>query len=404
MAGQSNNFELPSPPLLTASRGTAGKERGPGGEGGIYLHIPYCDTKCIYCDFYSITNHTNKNRFITSLLKEIEYYSPLLKNHKFDTIFFGGGTPSLLPVEDFSRIFESLYKHYSISHNSEITIEANPGTLDKKKLTELKQLPINRISFGVQSFNDDDLKFLTRIHSSEEAIKTVKSAQDAGYNNINIDLIFALPNQTMDAWKYNLDKAVSIGTQHISAYSLIFEEGTVLNNMKRLGQVNSADIELERDMFDYTSSFLQSNRYEHYEISNYAKPGMECRHNLKYWQCEEYISFGPSASSYVGKKRWTNIKNLLKYIKSVQSGKSAVDFEEDITDEKAITEFIFLGLRSRGIDLARFSNVFNFSFNEEYLTIINTLVNAGLAKAENNRFSLTQKGYAVCDEIVAQYF
>jgi len=394
-----------APPLLS--------ERGLGGEAGIYLHIPFCDTKCIYCDFYSITNHTNKNRFITSLLKEIEYYSPLLKNHKFDTIFFGGGTPSLLPVEDFNRIFESLYKHYSISGNSEITIEANPGTLDKKKLTELKQLPINRISFGVQSFNDDDLKFLTRIHSSEEAINTVKSAQDAGYNNINIDLIFALHNQTVDAWKYNLDKAVSIGTQHISAYSLIFEEGTVLNNMKRLGQVSSADIELESDMFDYTSSFLQANGYEHYEISNYAKPGMECRHNLKYWQCEEYISFGPSASSYVGKKRWTNIKNLLQYIDSVQlsnysksdkSDKSVIDFEEEITNEKAITEYIFLGLRSTGIDLARFHNIFNFNFNERYLTAINTLITGGFAKVENNRFSLTQQGYAVCDEIVAKYF
>lgn len=371
---------------------------------GIYLHIPFCDTKCIYCDFYSITNHANKDKFINAILKEIEHYSPLMNGNKFDTVFFGGGTPSLLPVDDFNRIFEALYKNYSISESSEITIEANPGTLDETKLMSLRSLPVNRISFGVQSFNNDDLKFLTRIHSSEEAVRTVQSARDAGYNNINIDLIFALPGQSMDAWKYNLDTAIKLETNHISAYSLIFEEGTVLNNMKRLGQVKSADIELEREMFDYTSSFLKSNGFEHYEISNYAKPGMECRHNLKYWQCEEYISFGPSASSYAGKKRWTNVKNLVNYIKSVESGKSSVDFEEEITEEKAITEFIFLGLRSKGIDTDKFSRVFNLNFNEKYITAINTLVNAGFAKAENNRFYLTQKGYAVSDEIVARYF
>ena len=371
---------------------------------GIYVHIPFCDTKCIYCDFYSITNHSKKTEFINAILKEIKYYSPLLTNHKFDTVFFGGGTPSLLDKKDFELIFESLYKNYSISSKSEITIEANPGTLNRQKLGELKTLPINRISFGVQSFNDIDLKFLTRIHTSKEAINSILSAQDAGFNNINLDLIFALPGQTMEGWQYNLENAVKLNTRHISAYSLIFEENTVLFNMRKQGHVNNADIELEREMFDYTSEFLISCGYEHYEISNFAKPGYECRHNLKYWQREEYISFGPSASSFVSNKRWTNIKNLNKYIEMVETRNTAIDFEEIISKDTAITEHIFLGLRSRGVDLTGFRNIFNYDFKDRYLTSINTLVNAGFAEVNNNLFRLTHKGYAVCDEIAASYF
>jgi len=397
------------PPMPAAWHGA---QRGAEGRcvvlSGIYLHIPFCDTKCIYCDFYSITNHTKKSEFINAILKEIDFYSPLLSDYKFDTIFFGGGTPSLLAKKDFELIFEALYKKYSISSNCEITIEANPGTLDRQKLGELKSLPVNRISFGVQSFNNNDLKFLTRIHSSEEAINSIRSAQDAGFENINLDLIFALPGQTMEAWKFNLEKAVSLNTHHISAYSLIFEENTVLYNMRKLGQVKNAEIELEREMFDFTSEYLVSAGFEHYEISNFAKPGFQCRHNLKYWQREQYISFGPSASSFIGNKRWTNVRNLIKYIKSVESGlplgKSAVDFEEEISKDTAITEHIFLGLRSKGIDLVGFKNIFNYDFKDKYLTSINTLVNGGFAEVNDNLFRLTQKGYAVCDEIAARYF
>ncbi|MGH2576122.1 MAG: radical SAM family heme chaperone HemW, partial [Ignavibacteria bacterium] len=198
---------------------------------GIYLHIPFCDTKCIYCDFYSITNHSTKELFIKSLIKEIKDKSTQLTSKNFDTIFFGGGTPSLLSNDDFNLIFDVLYSALNISDKSEITIEANPGTLGKEKLIQLKKLPINRISFGVQSFIDSELKFLTRIHSSEEAINAIKSAQDAGFENINLDLIFALPGQTMENWKYNLETAFNLNTQHISAYSLIFEEGTYLNTL-----------------------------------------------------------------------------------------------------------------------------------------------------------------------------
>jgi len=371
---------------------------------GIYLHIPFCDTKCIYCDFYSITNHTKKREFLSALKKEIISRAALLNDRTFDTIFFGGGTPSLLGYEDFTEIFDTIFKYYSISGTPEITIEANPGTLNREKLSLFKKLPINRVSFGVQSFNDTDLKFLTRIHSATEAIASIKTAQDVGFNNINLDLIFALPNQSMDAWKYNLETAVSLNTQHISAYSLIFEEGTALYNMRKNGKVTGADIELEQEMYEYTMQYLSANRYPQYEISNYAKAGYECRHNLKYWTREEYIAFGPSASSFVNNTRWTNVKNLSKYIELVESGRDAYDFIETIDKDTSITEHIFLGLRSRGIDFAEFLSRYNIDFLREYSSPIEMLIKNGYAVSDNKRFSLTQKGYAVCDEIAVSYF
>lgn len=371
---------------------------------GIYLHIPFCDTKCIYCDFYSITNHSRKNEFLNSLTKEIRGKAELLKNRKFDSIFFGGGTPSLLGFKEFENIFETLYNNYNISSDTEITIEANPGTLDTKKLAEFKNLPINRISFGVQSFIDEELKYLTRIHDSSHAISSIKSAQDAGFTNINLDLIFALPNQTPENWEYNLEKAVSLNTQHISAYSLIFEEGTPLFTMREAGKAKQADIELEQDMYEYTMDYMETNGYKQYEISNYSKPGYECRHNLKYWTLEEYIAFGPSASSYIGSKRWTNVKNIGRYIELIDSGKDAYDFTEVIDKNKSITEHIFLGLRSRGIIFSEFKSSYSIDFAKQYSVPIDILLKNGYAKITSEKLYLTKKGYAVCDEIAAKYF
>jgi oxygen-independent coproporphyrinogen-3 oxidase len=309
-----------------------------------------------------------------------------------------------LDRDDFSLIFETLYNCYDISADSEITIEANPGTLTKDKLIQFRQLPINRLSFGVQSFIDDELKFLTRIHSSKEAIRSIKMAQDSGFENINLDLIFALPRQTMDNWKYNLEKAVSLNTQHISAYSLIFENGTAVYSMMEKGTVNKADLDLEQEMYEYTMEFLINNGYEQYEISNYAKPGKECRHNLKYWTLEEYISFGPSASSYIGNRRWTNVKNIGKYIDLIEEGKDSYDFIETIDKDTSITEHIMLGLRSRGIDFADFKEKHNIDFLNTYSSPIETLINKGFAVKDSSKLTLTRKGYALCDEIVATLF
>ncbi len=371
---------------------------------GLYLHIPFCDTKCIYCDFYSITNHSRKEEFLASLIKEIKNQSLLVKNKTFDTIFFGGGTPSLLTYAEFSSIFETLYSNYNISENSEISIEANPGTIDQKKFKEFKKLPINRISFGVQSFIDSELKFLTRIHSSSQAIEAIKTAQDSGFENINLDLIFALPNQSLENWKYNLETAISLGTKHISAYSLIFEEGTFLNMLLHKNRVRKADIDLEQEMYEFTMNYLSDSGFGQYEISNYAKAGYQCRHNLKYWEYHDYLSFGPSASSFVNNKRWTNIRDINKYIDLINSNQIAADFTEEIDKDTSVTEYIFLGLRSTGIDIKKYDRKYNESFKDKYKDTLDILLKSGFGELHNSYFKMTRKGYALCDEIVATYF
>lgn len=371
---------------------------------GIYLHIPYCNTKCIYCDFYSITNHSTKNEMIDCMLKEIEGKAGKVKDKKFDTIFFGGGTPSLLSDYIFKKIFDTLYSNLNISKDSEITIEANPGTLNKKKLQSFRELPINRISIGVQSFNDLDLKFLTRIHSGKQAIDSIKTAQDAGYNNINLDLIFALPEQSLKHWENNLETAVALNTGHISAYSLIFEEGTPLIKLYNQGKILPADEEKEREMYDFTMSFFEDSGFNHYEISNYAKPGYECRHNLKYWRHKEYISFGPSAASFINDYRWVNVRDVNEYIKRIKSGTLAYDFIEYINYNKSVDEFIMLGLRSIGIDLNIFKEKYNVDFLVKYKNTAELLIKNELAGINKDTFYLTSKGYAVCDEILAAYF
>jgi oxygen-independent coproporphyrinogen-3 oxidase len=371
---------------------------------GIYIHIPFCDTKCIYCDFYSITDQTRMDAYMDALNKEIRYRSPLLSDTEVDTIFIGGGTPSLISYSRLNSLFESLAQCFIISPQAEITIEANPGTLDIQKLKELKHLPVNRISFGVQSFNDKELKFLTRIHNSAEAERSIKSAQDSGFSNINLDLIFAIPGQTHGSWKYNLEKAVSLDTQHVSAYSLIFEEGTPLYTLRQKGKVKNPGTDTERNMYDHTMKYLSENGFEHYEISNYAKPGYECRHNLKYWSHCEYIGFGASAASYINNFRWVNVRNIEDYISRTGTGQNTYDFIEYIDSDTSIYEYIFLGLRSTGINYRKFKETYNLDFSDKYAHTIELLTKNGFASSDSEKIKLTSKGYAVCDEIIASYF
>jgi oxygen-independent coproporphyrinogen-3 oxidase len=390
---------------------------------GIYIHIPFCDTKCVYCDFYSITNRKRKEEFIDTLIMEIiQGGKPPCSTKDIeqgsllpccDSIYFGGGTPSLLSYEDFNKIFDTLHRNFQISDNAEITIEANPGTLNEKKLREFRKLPINRISFGVQSFKDEELKFLTRIHTSEQASRAVMSAQDAGYENINIDLIYAIPGQTLDTWKYNLEKAVSLNTQHISAYSLIFEEGTPL--MKMLDK--KADEDLEAEMYEYAIDYLtqevssgegvpvgRGGSFVQYEISNFAKPGFECRHNLKYWNYEEYIGFGPSAASFVGNRRWVNVRNLNQYIDRINGKVSPIDFSETIDGATSMNEFVFLGLRSGGVNVTRFRKKYREDFLQRYKNSTVQLIKRRMAVMDKDVFRLTKEGYRLCDEIIVNYF
>jgi oxygen-independent coproporphyrinogen-3 oxidase len=371
---------------------------------GIYIHIPFCERKCIYCDFYSVENLNLVDRFTESLLKEIEIFSieaDFFNDSIFDTIYFGGGTPSLLEPAQIEKILNKLSQSFKISSNPEITLETNPGTVDKRKLLEFKNLGVNRISFGVQSFFDDDLKFLGRIHTGEDAFKCVNDSFEVGFENVSIDLIFGLPGQTVEKWLENLKLAVSLNVPHISAYNLIVERGTPLHELFSLGKVEIPEDEIQAQLYERTIDFLENAGYVHYEVSNYAFEGFESRHNLKYWQYENYIGFGPSAHSFWINKRWWNFANLNKYINALDLGKIPVANFEILDEEKMIEEFIYLGLRSKGINVARFKGKFGFEFVDgDIKDEIEELERAGYITIEDDFIKLTPKGFLLCDEIV----
>ena len=372
----------------------------------LYVHIPFCDHKCIYCDFYSIITSDNINPFLSSVKKEIEFYASLYSHGRFfSSIFFGGGTPSLMQPEYIGEIIKFLHKHYTVNDDSEITLETNPGTVDKRKLGLFLQEGINRISIGIQSFDNDDLKFLTRIHDKKTAVNTIFNAREAGFENINIDLIFNLPGQTKEKWLKNLQKAVKLPVKHISAYSLILERGTILNKLVLDKKVTLQDDDYDAELYQITMDFLESEGFIQYEVSNFAKPGFECRHNKAYWKYTDYLSFGTSAHSFADGKRWWNFSSLKKYIDEIEKTGTAVAGFEIINEEQKFNEYIMLALRSSGIDLKDLESVHKEPGKEcineknDYLKI---LMKQNLLKIDDKQISLTKNGYAVCDEILSK--
>jgi putative oxygen-independent coproporphyrinogen III oxidase len=371
-------------------------------EAALYIHIPFCQHKCIYCDFYSIITKDNFDNFLSAVKKEIKYYSlNYSDDHIFKSVFFGGGTPSLMPVKFISDILETLGKCYTISEDAEITLETNPGTVDKKKLIDFRAAGINRLSVGIQSFDEKDLKFLTRIHTKAEALNTIFNAKEAGFGNINLDLIFNLPNQSKGKWLKNMEQAVQLPVTHISAYSLILEQGTILNKMVLDGIVKIEDADYDAELYELTISFLSAHGFNQYEVSNFSKTGCECRHNLAYWQYKNYLGFGPSAHSFVNGKRWWNFSSLKKYISEIEANETAVASMENLSGAESLDEFVMLSLRSKGLDTKIFSSMFGslwLNKNERYF---NKLIGKGLMIKNGCIYSLTSKGYAVCDEIIA---
>ena len=372
-------------------------------DSALYIHIPFCDHKCIYCDFYSIITTDNISNFLSAVKKEIKYYSNLYSgDHTYSSIFFGGGTPSLMEPYYLNEIISSLKDNYQISESAEITMETNPGTVDKNKLEQFRKAGINRISIGIQSFHNDELKFLTRIHDKETAILAVHDAKNSGYDNISIDLIFNLPGQTKDRWKQNLQKAVDLPVNHISAYSLILERGTILNKMVLDGKVKIQDEDYDAELYELTIDFLLSNGFNQYEVSNFTKPGYECRHNNAYWRYRDYLSFGPSAHSFVNGKRWWNFSSLKHYISEIENKGSAIANFEKINNEMALNEYVMLALRSKGIDLMELEKKFGKSWISRNFNYIKKLDERNLVELKNNFLHLTKSGYAICDEILSK--
>ena len=368
-----------------------------------YIHIPFCDHKCIYCDFYSIITSDNIQPFLKSIRKEINYHADMhSKGRELISIFFGGGTPSLMEPDYIKEIKDKIEEKFKVAENSEITLETNPGTVSLEKLKSFRKAGINRISIGIQSFDDSELKFLTRIHDSETAIKTVNDAERAGFENISLDLIFNLPNQTKKKWKDNLKQAIELPIKHISAYSLILERGTILNKMVLDGKVKIQDEDYDAELYEITIDFLTANGFHQYEVSNFARKGFECVHNNAYWHYLDYFGFGSSAHSFIDGKRWWNFSSLKMYIENIEKFSNAVAGSETIGPEKALNEYVMLELRSSGLHIEKFENKFGDSWLKEKYPYFELLKNQNFVDIHTGLIRLTKKGYAVCYEILKE--
>jgi oxygen-independent coproporphyrinogen III oxidase len=371
----------------------------------LYVHIPFCEKKCLYCDFYSIENRSSMVDFLSALHREIEMYRSLGDGVTFETVFFGGGTPSLLSPEQLGSLLSHLHEVYKIGSDAEITVETNPGTVTTEKLRAYRSLGVNRLSIGIQSFHEDELKFLSRIHDANQALQCVRLARAAGFENLSIDLIFSIPGQTLARWKSNLNQALSLAPQHISAYSLIVEENTPLARLVASKQVSPNPVEEEAEMYEFTMKFLGSHGFEHYEVSNYARPGFRSRHNYNYWTHENYLGFGPSAHSFWKQqeagfgKRWWNIANLSHYCERLLGNQLPLTSQEFVKARELMNERVFLGLRSDGLDLTRFEREFGVLLSDTHESTINQLINEEYAAIEDRRLRLTPKGFLLCDEI-----
>ena len=376
---------------------------------GLYLHIPFCEHKCVYCDFYSIAPSEEKMderalqaTFTESLVGEIRQRAtngPSVGS--FSSIFLGGGTPSLLQPDQAQLILDTLRENYTITEDAEITLEANPGTVTKERLESFHRMGFNRISFGVQSFQDHELQFLTRIHSADQAERSIRDAREAGFTNVSLDLMFGLPDQTVESWMGSLERGLSLEPEHISCYSLTVEPNTPLARLVRSGSVTMLDRNIDASLYECTIQILGERGYEQYEVSNFCRPGMSSRHNLNYWTHDPYLGFGPSAHSYVDGVRWWNIANLSTYTDLVRKGTLPVEGKESLTRDQRRTEQVFLGLRGPGLDLDRYEKLFGSSFLEEQRERIDALIGEGRAAVNGSVLALTGRGYMICDEICA---
>ncbi len=365
-----------------------------------YIHIPFCMHKCIYCDFYSIIKFDNVENYVNALLKEINYYSNQLNNkYKLKTIFFGGGTPSILEPKNISLILDTLHKNFLIDSDIEITLEANPGTLNKQKLKEIKSCGVNRLSVGVQSFNKNDLNYLTRIHSAKQAKTIIENAYNIGFTNLSLDLIFNLPKQTKKKWLKNLKTAISLPISHISAYSLIVEPGTILNKHVLDGKVKINDEDYDADLYQLTIDFLENAGFYQYEVSNFAKPGFQSEHNKFYWEYKDYLGLGPSAHSFIDGIRWHNYSSLNYYLMNINQKGEAKKSVEILTQKQKTEELIITGLRATGINLKKLHNISTTWFNDNLKTL-KFLENKGYITITADTIKLTKAGYPLCDEIL----
>lgn len=360
----------------------------------LYIHIPFCMSKCYYCDFTSFPNNKEKIQgYIDSLIKELELYKERIKDYNINTIFIGGGTPSCIDANYIYKILEYINCNFNVSKTCEISIETNPGTLNKEKVKIYKESGINRVSMGVQSLKEDLLKVIGRIHNADDFYKSLELLRKVDLHNVNVDLMFGLPGQTLDMVLDSLKKVVELNIEHISYYGLILEENTKLYNMYNQGKINLPNEDVERDMYHKTREYLINRGYEHYEISNYALSNYECKHNLTYWNVMPYLGVGLGSHSNIEGKRFWNTIHIDKYIEKLKENIIPIEDEEIIDINTEIEEFCILGLRKiQGIDKKQFKLRFNNEIETIYKDIINKHVNNGLVINSEDFISLTNRG------------
>lgn len=377
---------------------------------GIYLHIPFCKQACHYCNFHFSTSLKNKEPLIEAMLLELELQKQYLVDKSLQSIYFGGGTPSLLSATDLEKLFNKIHSLFEVAPNAEITLEANPDDLDKEKLSTLKSLSVNRLSIGVQSFFEEDLKFWNRAHNAEEAINCIKNAQEAGFYNLTVDLIYGSPTTSNQRWLHNINQLLEFEIPHLSCYALTVEERTALAHFIKSGKALPPKDEHAAEQFEMLMEIMAKNGYDHYEISNFAKPDFYAIHNSSYWKGEEYLGIGPAAHSFNGHSRQWNIANNSHYIKSVnaiysnESPQKPLFDKEVLTPEQQYNEYVMTGLRTIwGCDQEKLDS-FGKGFKDHFLEQSAGYRNAGHMVFHKNAFVLTPSGKLLADQIASELF
>lgn len=368
---------------------------------GIYLHIPFCKRRCIYCDFYSTTQGKKREAYIRTLCKELEQRQDYLQGETVETIYLGGGTPSQLEENDFKRIFDTIYRMYPIAESPEITLEANPDDLTPEYIGMLRSFPFNRLSMGIQTFSEVMLERLHRRHTARQAIEAFENCRKAGFQNISIDLMYGLPGETTESWENDLSQAVRLHPEHISAYHLIYEEGTALWKLREEHRVKEVDEDLSVDFFSRLMQRLKENGYQHYEISNFCLPDKYSRHNSSYWTGKKYLGCGPSAHSYNGTSRQWNIASLDNYIKGITEGSPVSEIEE-LDLYTRYNDFVITSIRTCwGMPLGQLKEKFGEKLYRYCLRMAQPHLQQGTLEITEETLKLTEKGIFISDGIMS---
>ena len=368
---------------------------------GIYIHIPFCKRRCIYCDFFSTTQSEKKAEYVHALVRELEIRKDYLDNEEIETIYLGGGTPSQLSQEELEEIFAHIYKVYKVTPDAEITLEANPDDLIPEYVSMLRTLPFNRISMGIQTFQEETLKLLHRRHTAQQAIEAFKRCREAGFQNISIDLMYGLPGETLDTWEQDLQQAINLHPEHISAYHLIYEEGTTLWNLREQNKVEEAEEELSLTLFKTLIERLTKAGYQHYEISNFCLPGLHSRHNSSYWTGKKYLGCGPSAHSFDGTSRQWNVSSLEQYLKGIRTGQ--LDFEiEELDLYTRYNDFVITSIRTCwGMPLSQLRTNYGETLYNYCLRMAKPHIQQGVLEIKEDTLKLTSEGIFISDGIMS---